>query len=236
MDLSQLREQLRKGIEGATPGPWSAGHLADPQHTCNCAHVFGNDDRMGAVATIHVHKDHDDDNPPVEEATANLKHIAACSPGNISALLDALDRAEANLQTDISLRQSIAKDAGELRDQIVSLRAELTEAKRWEQVWREEVTSTARVFGDLMLAPPDGGGVKLHEGAQRLKEEVRVLEANAREERRMYEAQLAALTASRDELVAKMEDARGDLLDADELLRAAIAKAKGDAAPAGEKP
>jgi hypothetical protein len=38
--------------------------------------------------------------------------------------------------------------------------------------WRldEEVTATARVLGDFMLVPPDGGDLKLHEGAQAMKD------------------------------------------------------------------
>lgn len=71
--------EITARAKAATEGPWEAGHLADDEVHCNCRYVFGNDDRMGAVAEISVSEREDGsdgDNPPPIEARANLEFIA----------------------------------------------------------------------------------------------------------------------------------------------------------------
>lgn len=61
-----------------TPTPWGAGHLSDPTHSCDCPYIFGNDDRMGCVATVAVAKDGDPtatEYPDKAEAAANQAFI-----------------------------------------------------------------------------------------------------------------------------------------------------------------
>lgn len=79
-------------FEGHTPGPWSLPHFADSKplpeispalfgsrSRCECGYVFGNDDRHGAVATVHYKNDNNpsDENPPRHEAVVNGRLIAA---------------------------------------------------------------------------------------------------------------------------------------------------------------
>lgn len=60
-------------------GQWTPGHLCNDSHSCNCAYILS-DGYMGAVASVHWSApDHDPegDNPPLEEAKANQRLIAA---------------------------------------------------------------------------------------------------------------------------------------------------------------
>ena len=64
-----------------TPGPWSLPHLADPKVKCNCGYVLS-DMYMGSIATVNVDnsnlaQDGGNDSPPLEEAIANARLIAA---------------------------------------------------------------------------------------------------------------------------------------------------------------
>ena len=76
-----------RGLTKHTPGPWRTGHYVRDDHTCNCRYIFGNDDRMGAVAEVYVTEDDDvdpSDNPPPEEAKANM-HLIAAAPELLAA-------------------------------------------------------------------------------------------------------------------------------------------------------
>lgn len=86
MKLNELVAEMRLGLEGVTPGPWTPGHLCHDEHTCNCRYIFGNDDRMGCIATVEMDDGQDmgSEYPPRAEAKANLAHIARCSPENIA--------------------------------------------------------------------------------------------------------------------------------------------------------
>ena len=65
-----------------TPGPWSVPHFAQDEVGCDCAYVLC-DGVMGAVCTITVSKEGDD--PPIEQAKANARLIAA-APDLLAAL------------------------------------------------------------------------------------------------------------------------------------------------------
>lgn len=85
-----------RGLTKHTPGPWRTGHYVRDDHTCNCRYIFGNDDRMGAVAEVYVTEDDDvdpSDNPPPEEAKANM-HLIAAAPELLAALDEIVDALE----------------------------------------------------------------------------------------------------------------------------------------------
>lgn len=77
-----------------TPGPWRTGHHCRDDHPCDCRYIFGNDDRMGAVAEVHVTLPGDfiSDNPPPDEAKANMLLLAA-APDLLDALADLAEAA-----------------------------------------------------------------------------------------------------------------------------------------------
>lgn len=82
-----------------TPGPWRLPHFVSEDSGCDCGYIFANDDRMGAVASVHFHKRECDDNPPKDEAKANARLIAA-APDLLEALkaVAALDECEAHFE------------------------------------------------------------------------------------------------------------------------------------------
>jgi hypothetical protein len=87
-----------------TPGPWRPGHLVNDDHSCDCRHIFGNDDRMGCVAEVMVGKDDDQfkaEYPDRDEAKANM-HLIAAAPD----MLAALQNAKGFLDTPISRRRN----------------------------------------------------------------------------------------------------------------------------------
>lgn len=88
--------ELRRLAEAATPGPWYAGHLSDDDSTCNCRYILADDGRMGAVASVHV-DDGENDCPPLEEAKANQRYIAAASPDVVLSLIQRVEAMEAAL-------------------------------------------------------------------------------------------------------------------------------------------
>ena len=64
-----------------TPGPWHVGHFADDSHLCNCTGILS-ECYAGAVAEIKIGNgipigDGGNDCPPLEEAKANGRLIAA---------------------------------------------------------------------------------------------------------------------------------------------------------------
>jgi hypothetical protein len=78
---------LRKLAVASTIGPWHPGHLCKDDSSCNCRYIFGGDDKMGAIASVHV-DDGENDCPPAEEAKANQRYLAAISPNVMISLLD----------------------------------------------------------------------------------------------------------------------------------------------------
>lgn len=91
---------LRKLAEQATPGPWEPGHLADDSHPCNCKGIF---DGSYAGGLFHAVVDNElpiseggNDGPPLEEAKANLRYIAAAHPQAVLSLLDTIAALQAN--------------------------------------------------------------------------------------------------------------------------------------------
>lgn len=78
-----------------TPGPWWTPHLSNDATTCNCAYVL-NEGYCGAIATIHVDNgEGGNDSPPLEEAKANGRLIAA-APDLYAALVETLKIARRN--------------------------------------------------------------------------------------------------------------------------------------------
>lgn len=62
-----------------TSAPWLMPHFARPDIECNCGYVLS-PNYMGAIATVHFEGEKPgvyDDNPPMDEAIANARLIAA---------------------------------------------------------------------------------------------------------------------------------------------------------------
>lgn len=75
-----------------TPGPWLVPHFARPDIQCNCGYVLS-PNYMGAIATVHFEGEKPgeyDDNPPLDEAIANARLIAA-TPDMLAALVSVRD-------------------------------------------------------------------------------------------------------------------------------------------------
>jgi hypothetical protein len=99
MTLSETIELIAKAMEGVTPGPWHPGHLGTDS-TCQCRSIVDEGIYMGAIATVHVDNglpigEGGNDAPPAEEAAANMRYIAACSPDRMREVLAAAREAEA---------------------------------------------------------------------------------------------------------------------------------------------
>jgi hypothetical protein len=82
-----------------TPGPWSVPHLAVDSTSCNCAYVLA-EPYMGSICTISVSdgktiSELGNDSPPLEEAKANARLIAA-APDLLAALTKARESVHAN--------------------------------------------------------------------------------------------------------------------------------------------
>ncbi len=93
--------------EQHTPEPWSTGHLCIPDVKCNCEYIFGNDDRMGCVATVAWGKDGDDhaaEYPNEQEAAANQRRIIACVN-----LCEKLTTSEAETISPLQLHDALAR-------------------------------------------------------------------------------------------------------------------------------
>lgn len=95
-------EKLRELAERADQGEWHAGHIADDAHPCNCDYVLSDSGYMGSIARISVDNglpisEGGNDSPPLEEAKANLRFIAAANPATVLALLDALATSQARI-------------------------------------------------------------------------------------------------------------------------------------------
>lgn len=92
-----------------TPGEWSVPHLASDSTTCNCGFVLS-EQYCGAIATVNWSPDRElknGDNPPLEEAIANAKLIAA-APKMLKALKKArLDLKLLGLNDDSPMIQNI---------------------------------------------------------------------------------------------------------------------------------
>lgn len=64
-----------------TPGPWAIPHMATADVSCNCAYILAGE-YCGGIAEIYVDngksiKDGGNDCPPISEAKANARLIAA---------------------------------------------------------------------------------------------------------------------------------------------------------------
>ena len=206
IDVSALRERLRKGLDCVTPGPWffNRGFSDWGLPRTNSVRTkpgtqYGDD---GLVAEILAVTPYCLGSSRKERAAsacgdANAEHIAACSPDNIAALLSALDRAE--------------KERDEARDYAAQARI------------RENETEDRRIHDTDKLRAQIAEGI--HERDENYNQ-IAFAESDAASLR----AQLAAIAAARDEIEnvyaisgrVRVKDIR--------RLRAAIAKAKGGAA------
>lgn len=114
-------------VPGFTPGPWYAtNHFANPDTPCNCAYVLS-EGYAGSICQISIDNgkniaDGGNDSPPLEEAAANGRLIAAVPElyGAAHAFLEAwtaVDNEDAEARAAIALGQALAKAAqsGEVR-------------------------------------------------------------------------------------------------------------------------
>lgn len=77
-----------------TPGPWSVPHMARDEVACNCAYVLA-EPYMGSICTISISdgktiSDFGNDCPPLDEARANARLIAA-APDLLEAMQAAIE-------------------------------------------------------------------------------------------------------------------------------------------------
>lgn len=98
---AEQRAELKQLAEQATPGPWSAGHLSDDNSTCNCPWVMSAG-LCGSICTIDVDNglpigEGGNDSPPLAEAKANQRYIAAVSPDITLATLSYVEALEAEV-------------------------------------------------------------------------------------------------------------------------------------------
>lgn len=97
VDIAALRKLLEEaGHTAEHPIALFAGHLANPEHSCNCRYIF-DEGHMGGIAEVYVDNglniiDGGNDAPSKELAIAYLRLLV----GAVNALPELLDRAEAN--------------------------------------------------------------------------------------------------------------------------------------------
>lgn len=145
--------ELRAGLEGCTGGEWSPGCLAHHEDGCQCKYVFGGD-YMGGIAEVYVDNgirglaNGENDCPPKDEARANLRHIARCSPDKIAALLARLDAAEA--------------ENAALNDQLIGERWHADEAARQRDVAVAALKAAEAGWQPIETAPRDGTWIDLY--------------------------------------------------------------------------
>ena len=77
-----------------TKGPWHAPHFTLDEIDFNCGYIIAEDSRMGSIATVNFDngksiEEGGYDCPPLEEAKANARLIAA-APDLVEALRDLL--------------------------------------------------------------------------------------------------------------------------------------------------
>lgn len=94
-EIDRIIAELREGLEGVTPGPWSnngkfeprgmgPSHVVDFGHPPKAPFMIIHDSKMFGKSGVC----HSDDQSSVKTAS----HIARCSPENIRLLLDELSR------------------------------------------------------------------------------------------------------------------------------------------------
>lgn len=75
-------QSATKAAAKHTQGPWECGHIANDEHPCNCTSIVS-EGYAGGIATVHVDNgiaiiaEGGNDCPPLEEAKANSRLIAA---------------------------------------------------------------------------------------------------------------------------------------------------------------
>lgn len=110
----KLIKDLREVIPKATPGPWYPGCLGT-ESTCQCPYVC-DEGHAGGICTVHVDNkklisEGGNGAPSKEEATANMKLIALCSPDNVLALLLYIEGLEDTLKKiQENLTNTLIKD------------------------------------------------------------------------------------------------------------------------------
>lgn len=95
-----------------TPAPWSTPHMARNEIRCNCAYVLA-EPYMGSICTISVSdgksiSDLGNDCPPLEEAQANARLIAA-APDLLAALMNYVDGCSSSVDASAVARAAIEK-------------------------------------------------------------------------------------------------------------------------------
>ena len=103
-DINALIDEMRAGLEGVTPGPWVALR-SDPAEGVNCHWIKAQPSpalRGFSKEVACVSGTYYADGPDVCDAA----HIARCSPANIAALLDEIERLRAY---NARLREALAQ-------------------------------------------------------------------------------------------------------------------------------
>jgi hypothetical protein len=121
--LAELIAEMRAGLEGVTPGPWTTEPMDMRDQTIDRPYVVGPSEIVVGNDGI-CEPDKLNDRSFVEDA-ANMRHIARCSPDNIARLLDAANSYP--LLVEALTKAAIALDVpSHKRDDTEFLRATVT--------------------------------------------------------------------------------------------------------------
>ena len=113
-----------------TPGPWYPGHFVEDSHPCNCRSVIS-ESHAGAICEIKIDNRKriargGNDAPPLEEAKANARLIAA-APEMLAALEAQVEHLKGFTDEELRRRDQLGIGGG--YDRALIARAAIAKAK-----------------------------------------------------------------------------------------------------------
>jgi hypothetical protein len=155
--MSEHEKRIREALEaGPTPGPWNA-HVSDPG-------TF----QVATVERFGIYSSHPEYGGNVGVPDADAVYVAACSPGNLQALLDDLDRLRSEREVqDAAIANLRDAELDRLRDNL-KLQVEANTFLLVEREIRRAELEAAREDSDRinwLEAQINGQGeIHLHDG------------------------------------------------------------------------
>lgn len=120
-DIDALLTDMREGLEGVTPGPWMTESVERYGEERGCAYIVGEEQQglIGAALSWPTEMDSGD----FSRTAANARHIARCSPENLRALLDEIDKLrKENVDFDTIIRSQIASHKSRVAERDAALK------------------------------------------------------------------------------------------------------------------